>query len=268
MPIIRTAPASNFTIYSNDLIGNSLPPVAKTVLLYLLSKPHDWQPKPHDIRKQLCLSAYAVKKALRLLCQAGYAAYDRLKSGHTIWRIFSTPEKAYSPAIPPQVEKPQVENRPVLQRTETEQILKQPLATPTPPIIDAIVEPVVVVSSDDLVYPTQLTPVQIKAAKHIVKKLKEPAIAQDVLFALSYALTSGKIKCAPAYLSGLVNRANNDTFEPVTNNTGSVLETAAGRAERTRRQLEAARSVKVDNASFFEELKARFGSKASKAIPV
>jgi hypothetical protein len=210
--IFRTTPASNFTFIANDLINSDIPSVPKNILLYLLSKPPSWQVKTHDIRKQLGLSAYAVKKALRWLLSAGFAAYTRLKTGHTIWRIFDKPQVSpqtktvYSPVIPPQVEMPQVENRPVLVITETEEINK-PL--PEPPT--EIVQNVVV----DLVYPVQLTPVQKKAAKHIIKKVKQPELQQPVLFALAYAITSGTVKSTPAYLQGLVTRANNGTFEAV-----------------------------------------------------
>ena len=220
--IFRTVPASNFTPLANDLINSQIPPTPKTILIYLLGKPVTWRVKPHDLRKQLGLSAYAVKTALRWLCAAGFAAYSRLKSGHTIWRVFDKPqtEAAYSPTIPPQVEIPQVAFQPVLQRTETEE-KRKPL--PAPPDIQ---ESLVVV--DELIYPVQLSPDQKKAAKHIIKKVKLPELQQPVLFALAYAITSGTVKSAPAYLQGLVTRANNGTFEPVgattaTNHGGKPL---------------------------------------------
>jgi hypothetical protein len=214
--IIKTSHASNFTILANDLINSDMPPIPYRILSYLLSKPVTWQLKTHDLRKQLGLSAYAVKKALRWLCSAGYAAWHRLHSGHTIWRIFDksqvTPQAkaAYSPVFTPQVEIPQVENRPVLIKTETEEINK-PL--PEPPEIHESIGHVVVDS--DLIYPVQLNPDQKKAAKHIIKKVKQPELQQPVLFALAYAMAQQKIKSAPAYLQGLVKRANDGTFEPV-----------------------------------------------------
>ena len=91
MPIYRTALTSNFTQISNDLINSTIPLEPKAILLYLLSKPINWQPKAHDLQKQLGLTAYKVRKGLRWLCSAGFAAYIRLKSGHTIWQIFSKP---------------------------------------------------------------------------------------------------------------------------------------------------------------------------------
>jgi len=248
--IIKTAPASNFTIYANDLISSDIPPTPKAILLYLLSKPVTWQLKTHDLRKQLGLTAYAIKKGLQWLLRAGFAAYTRLKTGHTIWRIFdkpqvkanselvfnqskppsecgfnqskekscfrfAQPETGYSPAIPPQVEKPRGENQPVLVITETEERNK-PL--PAPEWIPESVNNVVV---SELIYPVQLTPEQKKAAKHIIKKVKQPELQQPVLFALAYAMAQNKVKSAPAYLQGLVTRANAGTFEPVGATTGA-----------------------------------------------
>jgi len=211
--IFKTAAASNFTIYANDLINSDMPPIPYRILSYLLSKPVTWQLKTHDLRKQLGLSNYAIKKALRWLCSAGFAAYTRLKTGHTIWRIFDKPQTktAHSPEIPPQVETPQVAFQPDLVITETE--LKK--ETTTPPTLEPAQESIVVVDSE-LIFPVQLTPVQKKAAKAVIKKVTQPELQQPVLFALAYAITNGTVKSPVAYLNGLVTRANNGTFEPVT----------------------------------------------------
>jgi hypothetical protein len=227
--IIKTAPTSNFTIIANDLINSDMPAIPYRILSYLLSKPDTWQVKPHDLRKQLGLTAYAVKKGLRWLCSAGFAAWTRLKSGHCIWRIFDKPQTAqqakatYKPVSTPQVEFPQMAFQPVLIRTETEEINK-PL--PAPPEIPESLNNVVV--DFNLIYPVQLTEPQKKVAKHIIKKVKQPELQQDVLFALAYAIAQGTVKSAPAYLHGLVKRANSGTFEPVgaataTNHGGKPL---------------------------------------------
>ena len=214
--IIKTSHSSNFTILANDLISSDIPPTPKAILLYLLSKPSSWQLKSHDLRKQLGLTAYAIKKGLRWLCLAGFAAYTRLKTGHTIWRIFDKPQvspqekAAYSPTIQPQVEIPQVENRPVLIKTETE-LRNKPL--PTPPEIPEPIQKQHVVVDSELIYPPQLNPEQKKAAKRIIKKIKNPELTQDILFELAYIITSGNIKkSVPACLHGLVTSANENGY--------------------------------------------------------
>ena len=258
--IYRTAPASNFTIYANDLINSDIPPTPKSILIYLLSKPDTWRLKLHDIRKQLGLSAYAVKTGLRWLLTAGFAAYTRLKSGHTIWRVFDKPqtEATGSPAIPPQVEIPQVVCRPVLVITETEE-KKKPL--PTSVATQESTKHVVVDS--DLIYPTQLTDPQKKAAKHVIKKVQQPELKQSVLFALAYAITNGAVKSPVAYLNGLISRANNGTFEPV----GASSEVNSNKPIIPIWQGHKA-APPVDNAVFFQDLINKFGSKAAAAIPV
>jgi len=235
--IYKTAPTSNFTIYANDLINSDIPPTPQKILLYLLSKQIIWRVKPHDLRKQLGLTAYAVKKALRWLCSAGFAAYTRLKSGHTIWRIFDKPqtETVYKPVFTPQVEIPQVAFEPVLIRTETEEI-KKPL--PAPPEIQ---ESIVVV--DELIFPAQLNPDQKKAAKHIIKKVKQPELQQPVLFALAYAMINQKINSVPAYLQGLVTRANNGAFEHIQAHTATKPDTR--HIDQTQERLKAARAIKL-----------------------
>ena len=261
MPIYRTALTSNFTVFANDLINSNIPSTPKNILIYLLSKPANWQPKAHDIQKKLGLTAYSVKKALRWLCSAGYAAYIRLKSGHTIWQIFSKPnlqqpeENTHSPVLMPQVEIPQMAFQPVLIKTKTEEINK-PL-----PEIQQPQKSIVVV--DELLYPVQLNPSQKKACKSVIKKVKQPELQQPVLFALAYAMAQHKINSIPAYLQGLVKRANDGTFEATQadssiNTNKPLIPIWQGHKE----------APKVDNRAYFDNLVKQFGAKASAAIAI
>ena len=254
MPIYRTALTSNFTVFANDLINSNIPSTPKNILIYLLSKPANWQPKAHDIQKKLGLTAYSVKKALRWLCSAGYAAYIRLKSGHTIWQIFSKPnlqqpeENTHSPVLMPQVEIPQMAFQPVLIKTKTEEINK-PLPSAAP-----AQKSIVVV--DELIYPVQLNPSQKKACKSVIKKVKQPELQQPVLFALAYAMTQHKINSVPAYLQGLVKRANNGTFEATQadssiNTNKPLIPIWQGHKE----------APKIDNKVYFDNLLKQYGTK-------
>ena len=139
-------------------------------------------------------------------------------------KIFDKPqqETAHSPRQMPQVVLPHVAKSSDIQiQKDHKEIKKQlPATTVAPPISAQITESIVVADSE-LIYPSQLTEPQKKAAKHIIKKIKKPELQQPVLFALAYAITSGTVKSAPAYLQGLVTRANNGTFEPVTATTAT-----------------------------------------------
>jgi hypothetical protein len=261
--IIKTTPASNFTIYANDLIGSDIPPTPKSILLYLLSKPPSWQLKTHDLKKQLGLTAYAVKKGLRWLCAAGFAAYTRLKSGHTIWKIFDKSQvhiqekSAYSLVPTPQVEMPKVAFEPVIEIKETEERKKPLPATLEIHTESQEQENIVVV---DLVFPEKLTPVQKRASKYVIKKAPVQ-LQQDVLFALAYAMTQGKVKSPVAYLNGLVSRATNGTFEPIgavstTKNNNPIIPIWQGHKP----------PEKIDNNRFFADLLSRYGDKAAKVI--
>ena len=277
MPIYKTALTSNFTQIDNSIINGAMPPVAFKIFSYLISKPDTWQPKAHDIKKQLGLSAYATKKALRWLCNAGYAAWVRLKSGHTIWHIFSNPENTlndafdasfaqpetgYSPTIPPQVEKPQGAIQPdLIINKQQKEILKTLPATAAPPRSAPITPVEVVVSDNELIYPVQLTPVQKKAARAVIKKVKQPEIQQPVLFALAYAITNGTVKSPVAYLNGLISRANNGTFEAVTADSSNKANRPIVPIWQGHKS-----APPIDNNSFFAELQQRFGSKATTAM--
>ena len=254
MPIYRTALTSNFTQIDNSIICSSIPLESKAILLYLLSKPVNWQPKAHDLQKQLGLTAYKVRKGLRWLCSAGYAAYIRLKSGHTIWQIFSKPnlqqpeETATSPVLMPRVEFANIANKPVLIKTKTEEITK-PLPSAAPAL-----ESIVVV--DALIYPVQLNPSQKKACKSVIKKVKQPELQQPVLFALAYAMAQHKINSIPAYLQGLVKRANNGTFEATQadsniNTNKPLIPIWQGHKE----------APKIDNKVYFDNLLKQYGTK-------
>jgi hypothetical protein len=93
--IFKTTP-SNFTPITNDLINSDIPPTPKSILLYLLSQPdkHTYNPQDLDsISKQLGLTNYARKKALKYLLDKGYLRYQRLKAGYTSWQVSDKPQQ-------------------------------------------------------------------------------------------------------------------------------------------------------------------------------
>ena len=90
MPIYRTTQDSNFTQISNDLINSSIPSESKAILFCLLSKPvtDSYTAQSLDvITKQIGLTEYAKRKALRWLVDNNYLQWQRLKLGQTIWQI-------------------------------------------------------------------------------------------------------------------------------------------------------------------------------------
>ncbi len=220
MTIIRTAQTSNYTILNNAIANDeSLSGTATAILLYLVTKPPHWNFNAKDIKRRFGIGLNKVYRCMRELIAAGYAMYKRTQSACE-WIIFDTKQTgqpATAPAVTDRVNFERVKNECVLERTDKAEITKtQQPAAPTPTTVEPEVKEQVVVSSDELIYPSQLTPVQKKAAKAVIKKVKAPELRQEVLFALAYAIASGTVKSPVAYLNGLVSRCNDGTFESVT----------------------------------------------------
>ena len=217
--IFKTPCNINFSILDNDIVNDAVLTIkAKAVLIYLLSKPHDWQLRIGDIKKKPHIGTHSVRSALKNLMQSGYVFYRRLASGHTVWTIYDKPQHI---DIQPQTDKPQQGSKHVL--VNTDKPLKIKIQQHS--LIEQSVGTVVVSQNEgqsdiikqskliDIVYPDQLDAKQRKTAKHILKtRLKEQKMAQEILFALSYAMTNTQINSIPAYLNGLINAANAGTF--------------------------------------------------------
>ena len=229
--IIKTPISSNFSILNNDIINDDILSIkAKSVLIYLLSKPKDWQLRIGDIKNKLQIGTHSIRSALNNLMQAGYIFYRRLASGHTIWTIYDTPQSITQPVdIQPQTDNPHADFQHVLLKTDrTINIEIQQHV-----IIEQSAETVVVsqkegqsniIEQSELIYPEQLDVKQKKTARHILKtRLKRQEMGQELLFALAYAMTSKEIKSIPAYFSGLVNAANNGTFTTISSATSKPL---------------------------------------------
>jgi len=267
--IFRTTPDSNFTQIENDLAGTPMRYKAKDVLIYLLTKPPFWKVIKADICKQLELSPYIVKKSLQWLRKNSYAFFIRLKTGHAIWKIFDRPQAktAGTPAIIPKVVMPSVALPTVLETIDVLEIQKEqqhePMLDSEPIPAQELIQEPVVVSSETIVleYPPQLTPDQLKNAKHTIKKCKDAALQSEVLFALAYYVSRGGVKNPCAYLAGLVRDANNGTFEPI-QATGATKQTKPKEYWQGHKPPE-----KVDNDSYFQDLINKYGSKGAAAIP-
>lgn len=262
MLIHNTPLTCNFSKQNNDLVNDeTMSATATAILVYLLSKPENWKLRVNDLKRRFNCGSHSIRKALKWLQQAGYIYYHRLTSGHTVWHIFNTPQqvssqnKPSSPVKSTQTEKPQVENQPVLIIQSKTEILKTPQPEPELTFSKPSENVVVVLDKTELVFPEQLTPPQIKQAKHVIKKCAL-VLQQEVLFALAYALTKNTVKNPVAYLNGLITRANNGTFEPVNNSKNSPQAIKKPPVELP----------KVNNDEYFADLIKRYGDRAANAI--
>jgi hypothetical protein len=249
--IYRTVPASNFTLNANDLISKPMPFKAKEILLYLLSKPKDWRVKVADIRLTLELTTHTIRQSLLWLQQAGYAGYIRLKTGHTIWKVFSEPQTGYRPDGMPQTVSPHMAKPSVIQINKEQKEIKKQQPVVIAPLIATPMEiiPVVVSSEsiDELIYPPQIkdtTPLRKKLNKIKPEVVaKTPAIKQEVLFELAYRMTLQKLHSVPAFLNTLVTAVNDGTF------TRTATKQAAGASISSKAHIDTQQTIKQQQQS-------------------
>jgi hypothetical protein len=77
--VFRSTHVRNYTVFSNDLIANpDLSWKAKSILMYLLSKPADWQTRLEDIVKHGKDGRDAVLSGIKELKKAGYLKKVRI----------------------------------------------------------------------------------------------------------------------------------------------------------------------------------------------
>jgi hypothetical protein len=288
-----TPKTGNFSVIGNDLLASTLPEVAYKVLCYLLSRPKDWRLMRSDLKRTLHMTGYKVQKALKILQACGYIFYRRNTSGHTRWDVFDTPQPVVSRAKNPSAETTQnaaphttlatehpssPENTPnsdyrniensddliksiIVTKTETTTLIEpEPLPTLPENVVVERIEDI-----ENLQYPKQLNEPQKKAAKAVIQKVQKQEIKQEVLFALAYALASGKVNNPIGYLTALVQRANNGTFTPA--NPPKMPPTVEEIMERERKERERVANEKVDNLTHFKNLVRQFGDSVLSCIP-
>jgi hypothetical protein len=266
--IFRTPLSADFTQIGNDLLCSAMPAKAQKVLLYLLSKPPEWQLRFNDIKHKLGLSAYAARKALKWLSDNGYAIYQRLKTGHTVWKFYDTPQdipnNPPSPDLKPHVEKPQVENQPVL-KTQKKPVK---LNSTTEPVLPALTSqpspatPTVVVASSPETIQTKtetipgLAPAHQSIAQNALHGLSAEQIT-SVLAVFAHALAKQTLTNPVGYFIQLTKAAQNGTLTPV--NT-PYQETAAERiAKQKKRAQQEAQRGKISYEEWVKRMKQQFG---------
>lgn len=267
--INRAIHHDHFLTIGNAFTESSMPGNAKAILLYLLGKPAHWQARITDLKNKLGLSTHAIKKARAWLQAAGYAFQKRLKSGHVLWFFYETQQPINSSGTPvnsPKSAMPAVAFQPVLvKQIDSSNTDKTTTLAAIPPKNNVVVvESNDVVVVEQLVYPKQLKESQKRAAKAVIKKAPAP-VRQELLFALAYAITAGRVNNPVGYLTALVNRANDGTFEPVA--TPKTMPTIEERLKAQAAAQKLRESARTDNLAHFRQLFKQFGDTVLQAIP-
>ena len=132
MSIVRTAsPARNFTIVSNDVINDSrLSLEARGLLLWLLSKPENWQTNSDLLAAQHDVGRDRIRRVLRQLAEVGYMKLETLRdeSGRITkrWMIYDIPKTGDPVTGEPAPENPGPGNSGRISKTDLARTDKQP----------------------------------------------------------------------------------------------------------------------------------------------
>lgn len=111
--IIRTTRKNRFTVIPNDLLeDHALDWKDLGLLVYLLSKPDNWEISVDHLRKQRSMGRDAIYKCLDAIISAGYARRKKQSDGTVDWMIFDEKikdENQENTAKKPNPEKPEKE---------------------------------------------------------------------------------------------------------------------------------------------------------------
>lgn len=263
MQLIHTTKlTANFSQISNSIIQSAMPPKPQKVLIYLLSKPKNWQLKLSDIKARLALSTYAVRQALRWLADAGYAAYERLKSGHTVWRVYDTPQPV-TRVVEPRVENPRVEDQPDLTILDKQITLEQQPVVVPPSVFVEAVEPQEPVNKT-IPYIEGLKHSQQNAANKLLSGLDQTAVTA-ILLVYSQAMKSGRVGNPIGYLTQLVRASKENCLTvPATSAPPERLEERVAKAKAE--QKKACEGLKIDNNKWLDTLVRQYGKKIMQSI--
>lgn len=92
--IIRSKRTESFTVINNDLINDDrLDWKEIGLLVYLLSKPNNWQVCPVHLAKQRKTGRDGIYTILKSLRNAGYVEMQKQADGKTDWVVFDTPRE-------------------------------------------------------------------------------------------------------------------------------------------------------------------------------
>ncbi len=72
MPIIKSKVEAGYTVVHNEIINGPLSKDAKTVLIWLISKPSDWIVIKSLIKKEFRIGEHVFRRVYRELLEAGY----------------------------------------------------------------------------------------------------------------------------------------------------------------------------------------------------
>ena len=110
MSIVRIGKRARYTVIDNRVVDDqNLDYDALGLLVYLLSKPDNWDVSVMHLAKQKKSGKSKIERLLKALQKSGYAQWKRLSSGKTEWTIYEHPQPENQVKEKPQPEKPDQE---------------------------------------------------------------------------------------------------------------------------------------------------------------
>lgn len=205
-------------IDSDIFFDRSIPPICRDIhsLAIDLLKIPGWIIRKKYIADKLGISLRTVDRYFNLLVKKGLAFYDAMKHR---WHLFKSPIVSNNAScsdrgLPQMVEA----GLPLLAPINNNNNYPEEKTTtqPTEIIImpDTVTPVVVSFEEEKLKFPDNFTKDQKADAKHILKKLNKPELAEIIMLALADVLTKKTLKkTIPHYLGWAVSFANeNGTF--------------------------------------------------------
>ena len=233
--IKRSKRRDNFTVIPNGVVNdNSIDWKALGLLVYLLSKPDNWEVSIEHLSKQKKAGKDAIKAMLKELKLSGYVSTSRRSSGHVDWVVFDEPQVDNPHVEKPHVEKPHVEkphvDNPTLINTErtlrTEKHNKQSEAVE----IDTAGKDVGGGDFGEIIWSKSLSRKDVGTAGRMLEVV-DSVDRQGLVDVLTALVEAGEVrKTAIACLGGLIRRYSAGTFDP------SPGELVRARCDRSIRQ--------------------------------
>ena len=102
MSVIRKAQGQEFTVLPNQTIRDSrLPLDALGLLVKLISRPPDWEVRPHQLQKECSIGRDRLRRILAELEQSGYLVRRKCRSSDGTWdwisEVYQEPQARNQP---------------------------------------------------------------------------------------------------------------------------------------------------------------------------
>lgn len=118
LPVLRKRLTQNFTAIPNALLqDHRLSCRDRGLLVWMLSKPPDWQFSKMAIKAELALDGEcSIQSAVKALQKTGYLKITRERTekgklGNVVWNVYDTPQVDFPVMGNPSLENPALDNR-------------------------------------------------------------------------------------------------------------------------------------------------------------